>query len=75
MLRCCCWDYFFLPYKGFVRIVQVSFNTCFKYDYPFDVMPLLPFEDYSGNQLLMLETNVVWTQQEDHLTEQSYLKC
>lgn len=67
----------FVPHKGFVRIVQVSFNTPNKYDYPFDVIIILflAFEDHSGNQLLVLETIVMWTEQKDPLIERSYLKC
>lgn len=40
------------------------------------IMSLLPFEDYSGNQLLVLErTIVMWTEQWDPLTKRFYLKC
>lgn len=39
-------------------------------------MSIFRFEDYSGNQLLVLErTIVMWTEQWDPLTEWSYLKC
>lgn len=39
------------------------------------IVSLLPFEDYSGNQLLVLErTTVMWTEQCEPLTEWSYLK-
>lgn len=33
MLRCSCWDYFFVPHKGYIRIIQVSLNTNKKHDF------------------------------------------
>lgn len=43
MLRCSCWGFFFVPHKGYIRIVQVSFNTDKKHDFWCDHRVPSPF--------------------------------
>lgn len=64
MLRCSCWDYFFVPHKGYIRIFQVSFSTDKKHG--FLVRSSCPFsllKTIQGTNYLYWEDNcyVDWT--------------
>lgn len=76
MLRCSCWDYFFVPHKGYIRIFQVSFSTDKKHDFWCDHHVPSPSWRLFREPITCIErTIVMWTEQWDPLTEWSHLKC